>query len=165
MNTEANSSERSMRDHSIAKMVAARANSRPMTAEEIALLTLDLQAVMPVDDEPITHHAGADTGCTHDHAETANESKHPHLPAPTTPAVSVEESVEDDQVRCMECGKGFKMLRRHLKESHGLTVSEYRERWGLDNDHPLTAPNYSKRKRSRALQQQLGKYDRSVAEG
>lgn len=165
MNTEANSSERTMRDHSIAKMVAARAKSRPMSAEDIALLTLDLHAVMPTSDERPQTAACSDADCTHDHVDENTSNGHAHLPAPVSPAVAINDSVTDDKVFCLECGKGFKMLRRHLKESHDLSTADYQERWNLDKGHPLTAPNYSRRKRSRAIEQKLGKYDRTITEG
>ena len=60
-----------------------------------------------------------------------------------TPAVSVRRSVRHDYVTCLDCGCRGKTLRRHLSSRHGLTGDEYRQRWSLRNDHPLTAPAYS----------------------
>lgn len=77
-----------------------------------------------------------------------------------TPAVPIEESWNDDSVTCLCCGKSFTMLKRHLKAEHGLTEADYRAQFGLSEDHPLTAPNYSLRKAEHAKQIGLGKYSR-----
>ncbi len=76
------------------------------------------------------------------------------------PAVPVEDSWDDDSVTCLCCGRSFTMLKRHLKAEHGLTEAEYRARFNLSDDHPLTAPNYSLRKAEHAKQIGLGKYSR-----
>jgi predicted transcriptional regulator len=76
------------------------------------------------------------------------------------PAVDVSQSVSDDSVTCLCCGKSFTMLKRHLKAEHGLTEDEYRARFGLAEDHPLVAPNYSIRKAEYAKRIGLGKYAR-----
>ena len=58
-----------------------------------------------------------------------------------TPAVPIRRSVHQDYVVCLECGWRGKMLKRHLSTAHGLTVEDYRDRWNLPREHPLTAPN------------------------
>ena len=63
--------------------------------------------------------------------------------APREPAVSIRASVKPDHVTCLECGRQMKMLKRHLSADHGLSVDEYRQRWGLSANHPLVAPNYA----------------------
>jgi predicted transcriptional regulator len=73
---------------------------------------------------------------------------------PRSPAVPIRRSVSANYVVCLECGWRAKMLRRHLQVSHGLNPQDYRSRWKLAPDHPLTAPAYSE-KRS-ALAKQLG---------
>jgi predicted transcriptional regulator len=55
-----------------------------------------------------------------------------------TPAVSIRQSVRHDHVVCLDCGYRGKTLRRHLGVRHGLKGDEYRRRWGLRSDHPLT---------------------------
>lgn len=59
------------------------------------------------------------------------------------PAVPVKKSVFDDHIVCLECGKGFRMLKRHLEREHGLTTDEYRQRFVLPRDYPLVAPEYA----------------------
>ena len=60
-----------------------------------------------------------------------------------TPAVSVRRSVHRDYVICLDCGYRGKTLRRHISTQHSLSRDEYRQRWGLRSNHPLTAPAYS----------------------
>lgn len=74
-----------------------------------------------------------------------------------TPAVSVRRSVQHDYVVCLECGYRGKTLRRHIGTRHGLSRDEYRQRWGLKSDHPLTAPVYSERRSSMARELGLGR--------
>src|ERR1700730_8156701 len=74
-----------------------------------------------------------------------------------TPAVSVRQSARHDYVVCLECGYRGKALRRHISTRHGLSRAEYLRRWGLQPDHPLTAPAYSERRSSLAKQLGLGR--------
>lgn len=71
-----------------------------------------------------------------------------------TPAVSIRQSVRHDYVVCLDCGYRGKTLRRHIGVRHSLTGDEYRQRWGLRSDHPLTAPAYSECRS--ALAKELG---------
>jgi predicted transcriptional regulator len=74
-----------------------------------------------------------------------------------TPAVSVQRSVQQDYVVCLDCGYRGKTLRRHINRQHGLSRDEYRKRWGLRNDHPLTAPAYTERRSMLAKELGLGR--------
>src|SRR5688572_14695573 len=74
--------------------------------------------------------------------QTANGGAEPK-PEPLTPAVSVKKSVQPDYLVCLEDGKKFKSLKRHLRTDHNLTPEEYRARWGLSRDYPMVAPNYA----------------------
>lgn len=73
------------------------------------------------------------------------------------PFVPVEQSVTDDYIICLEDGKKFKSLKRHIKGVFNLTPEEYRTKWKLPVDYPMTAPNYSKVRRQLALDSGLGK--------
>lgn len=77
--------------------------------------------------------------------------------APPEPAVSIRSSVKPDYVVCLDCGKKMKMLKRHLSTDHGLTTDEYRQRWGLQADYPLVAPNYAEKRRDLAKKIGLGR--------
>ena len=74
-----------------------------------------------------------------------------------TPAVSIRQSVRHDYVVCLDCGYHGKTLRRHISSRHGLTGDEYRQRWSLRNDHPLTAPAYSEHRSTLAKELGLGR--------
>jgi predicted transcriptional regulator len=72
------------------------------------------------------------------------------------PAVPVRKSVTDDYIVCLEDGKRFKSMRRHLQTMHGLTPDEYRHKWGLAVDYPTTAPSYAKVRSAMAKKIGLG---------
>ncbi|WP_017929511.1 MucR family transcriptional regulator [Limimaricola hongkongensis] len=80
-----------------------------------------------------------------------------------TPALPVSRAVTPDKVFCLCCGKGFKMLKRHLGAEHGMTEAEYRAAFGLSEDMPLVAPSYSQRKANYARKVGFGRYSRDAA--
>lgn len=59
------------------------------------------------------------------------------------PAVPVKKSVHDDYLICLEDGKRFKSLKRHLRTHYNLSPAQYREKWGLPADYPMVAPKYA----------------------
>lgn len=59
------------------------------------------------------------------------------------PAVSIKKSVTPDYIICLEDGKKFKSLKRHLRTHYDLTPEQYRERWGLPHDYQMVAANYA----------------------
>ncbi len=77
--------------------------------------------------------------------------------APPAPAVPIDASVGKDQIICLDCGKGFKTLKRHLNTEHGMSPAEYKARWGLSKEYPLVAPDYSKRRAATAKKIGLGR--------
>jgi predicted transcriptional regulator len=74
-----------------------------------------------------------------------------------SPAVPIRRSVHRDYVVCLDCGWRGQMLRRHVATGHGLSVEQYRARWSLRPDHPITAPRYSERRSTMAKQLGLGR--------
>jgi predicted transcriptional regulator len=81
-----------------------------------------------------------------------------------TPAVPIRRSVHRDYVVCLNCGWRGVTLRRHLTSCHGLSVDQYRARWNLPRDHPMTAPGYSERRSGLAKQLGLGRGRRASGE-
>ncbi len=79
----------------------------------------------------------------------------PELPI-HPPAVHPRDSVHKDYIVCLEDGKRMKMLKRHLMSTYRLTPEQYRLRWNLPADYPMTAPNYSKQKSAYAKTMGLG---------
>jgi len=76
------------------------------------------------------------------------------------PAVAVKKSVTNDYIVCLEDGKKFKSLKRHLRTQYGLSPEEYREKWGLAPDYPMVAPNYAQARSNLAKQMGLGQQRR-----
>ena len=74
------------------------------------------------------------------------------------PAVIIRKSVTPDFIICLEDGKRRKMLRRHLGTVYGMTPEQYRAKWGLPADYPMTAPNYSKQKSAYAHSVNFGTF-------
>lgn len=72
------------------------------------------------------------------------------------PAVPVKKSVAPDHIVCLEDGKKFKSLKRHLRTHYNLTPEEYREKWGLPHDYPMVAPNYAAARSALAKKMGLG---------
>jgi len=79
------------------------------------------------------------------------------------PAVPVRKSVAPDYIVCLEDGKKFKSLKRHLRTHYNLSPEEYREKWGLPADYPMVAPNYSATRSRLAKDNGLGR--KVAAEG
>lgn len=73
------------------------------------------------------------------------------------PVVSIGNSVTPDYIICLEDGKKVKMLKRHLKVNYNMEPEEYRKRWGLPDNYPMTAPDYTKHRSALAKSIGLGK--------
>jgi predicted transcriptional regulator len=72
------------------------------------------------------------------------------------PAVPPKRSVTPEHIVCLEDGKKFKSLRRHLRSQYGLSPEQYREKWGLPADYPMVAPNYAATRSALAKKMGLG---------
>lgn len=73
------------------------------------------------------------------------------------PAVPVKKSITNDHIVCLEDGKKFKSLKRHLRTRYNMTPEEYRAKWGLAHDYPMVAPNYAQARSDLAKRMGLGK--------
>ena len=83
-------------------------------------------------------------------------------PQKTEPAVPVRRSVRADHIVCLDCGKHFSMLKRHLMTDHKMTPEQYRQRWELSSSYPLVAPNYAKTRSALAKKFGLGRKGSAV---
>src|SRR5467141_2873392 len=79
---------------------------------------------------------------------------------PAKPAVPVMKSMTADYLICLEDGKRFKSLKRHLRTRYSMTPEQYREKWGLAPDYPMVAPNYAAARSRLAKQMGLGQQRR-----
>jgi predicted transcriptional regulator len=81
-------------------------------------------------------------------------------PEPLKPAVPVKKSITPEYIICLEDGKKFKSLKRHLRTQYNMTPEEYREKWGLAADYPMVAPNYAAARSELAKKMGLGQQRR-----
>jgi predicted transcriptional regulator len=79
---------------------------------------------------------------------------------PLKPAVPVKRSITSDYIVCLEDGKKFKSLKRHLRTQYNMTPDQYREKWALAPDYPMVAPNYAAARSQLAKQMGLGQQRR-----
>jgi predicted transcriptional regulator len=83
--------------------------------------------------------------------------------APQEPAVSVKRSITPEVLICLEDGRKFKSLKRHLRTKYNMSPEDYRAKWGLPKDYPMVAPNYAKARSDLAKQMGLGQGGRQAA--
>ncbi len=133
----------------VAQVVAAFAQRSDVSIDDILSLTAQLMPLFQGTQTALPTQVTAEVPVT--------------LAAPAIkPALPIENAVTDDKVFCLCCGRGFTMLKRHLKAEHGLTEDEYRTMFNLPETFQLVAPNYSERKAAYAKQVGLGKYSREA---
>ncbi len=132
------------------EIVSAYVGNTQLAAEEIVPLIESVYATLDrLQEDQLHRQLGSQV--------IENQDKHQRLRSTNRPAVPIEDSIHDDYVICLEDGKKLKTLRRHLKAAFGMTPEDYRHRWGLSDDYPMVAPNYSKRRSELANQIGLGK--------
>lgn len=120
--------------HHTTKIVAAYVQGNKVSVDQIAM-------VMDVVHEKVTQIYQEQVGHAND----------------TMPAVPVEDSITPDHIICLEDGKAFKMLKKHLKTKYNLSPEEYRAKWGLPMDYPMVAPNYAVKRQELAKASGLGR--------
>ena len=83
--------------------------------------------------------------------------------APKEPAVPIRRSITPDYLVCLEDGRKFKSLKRHLRTKYDMSPDQYRAKWGLPKDYPMVAPNYAQARSNLAKQMGLGQGGRKAA--
>ena len=121
-----------------AEIVSAYVSNNSVPASDLPALIADVHRALN------TTHAGA------------NEPE----PEPLKPAVNPRKSVFPDYIICLEDGKKFKSLKRHLRTHYDLSPEEYRDKWGLAADYPMVAPNYAAARSALAKKMGLGQQRR-----
>ena len=81
-------------------------------------------------------------------------------PEPRRPAINIKKSIMPDYLICLEDGKKFKSLKRHLRTHYNLSPDEYRAKWGLPKDYPMVAPRYAEARSALAKEMGLGQKGR-----
>ncbi|MDN2566361.1 MucR family transcriptional regulator [Aquibium sp. A9E412] len=118
-----------------ADVVAAYVSNNPVPVSELSNLIADVHAALG--------RVGA--------AEEQAPAERPK------PAVNPKRSVQEDYIICLEDGKKFKSLKRHLMTHYNLTPEQYREKWGLDPSYPMVAPSYAAARSKLAKKMGLGR--------
>jgi predicted transcriptional regulator len=95
----------------------------------------------------------------------ASGSAAPEVAIKKEPAVPIKKSVTPDFIICLEDGKKFQSLKRHLRTAYSLTPEDYRAKWGLPSDYPMVAPNYAQRRSQLAMSMGLGKSSSKTTKG
>jgi predicted transcriptional regulator len=83
--------------------------------------------------------------------------------APKEPAVPIKRSITPDHLVCLEDGRKFKSLKRHLRTKYNMSPEEYRAKWNLPKDYPMVAPNYARARSELAKQMGLGQGGRQAS--
>ena len=91
--------------------------------------------------------------------EAAASNAAPEPAAKQEPAVPIKKSVTRDYIVCLEDGRKYKSIKRHILNAYGLTPADYRAKWGLPSDYPMVAPGYSEMRSTLAKELGLG-FDR-----
>ena len=110
---------------------------------EIIEFTTDIVAAYVGNNVVSTSDLPALIGEVYKALNKAAKSGEEPVAVPLKPAVSTKKSLTDDYLICLEDGKKFKSLKRHLRTHYNLTPEEYREKWGLPPNYPMVAPNYA----------------------
>ena len=100
------------------------------------------------------------------HAALASAAGHgapASAPAELRPAISVKKSITPDYIICLEDGKRFKSLKRHLRTAYDMTPEQYRAKWSLPSDYPMVAPSYAEARSNLAKSMGLGQKRRADA--
>ncbi|TPW30156.1 MucR family transcriptional regulator [Martelella alba] len=114
-----------------ANIVTAYISRNDVSADELPALIASVQRALGQPDQ-----AGQSS-----HGETWSQPN-----SGQTPAVPVAQSLENDYIICLEDGRRFRSLKRHLKSQYNMTPDEYRIKWGLPPEYPMVAPSYAARR-------------------
>lgn len=134
-------------------------NTAPADVGEFDLVELSADIVSAY----VSHNAVSPSDLTrliadvHGALRALRSNEVPAVAEDLKPAVPVRKSVAADYIICLEDGKKFKSLKRHLRTHYNLSPEEYREKWGLPADYPMVAPNYSATRSKLAKDNGLGR--------
>jgi predicted transcriptional regulator len=125
--------------------------------DELVQLTADIVSAYVSNNKVGSGELGKLIEEVHSALQKAPNAQAAPEPEPREPAVSIRRSVTPDYIVCLEDGKKFKSLKRHLQGEHALSPDEYRSKWGLARDYPMVAPNYARARSDLAKSMGLGR--------
>jgi predicted transcriptional regulator len=131
----------------------------PTEGTYIALTAQIVSAYVGNNSVPTADIAGL-IGQVHAALKRVSGGQAPISADPLKPAVPVKRSINSDYIVCLEDGKKFKSLKRHLRTQYSMTPEQYREKWALPPDYPMVAPNYAAARSQLAKQMGLGQQRR-----
>ena len=137
-------------------MADAVVDESPRVPPEVHLACAILEAYVRKNTLPVSDIPAALRGIYR--ALTGLQSALAKTPPSAKPAVPVKKSIADDHLVCLEDGRTMSMLKRHLWAQHGLSPADYRAKWGLPEDYPMTAPRYAETRSMLAKEVGLGRY-------
>ena len=140
-------------------------SEKPDIADDVLLdLTTDIVSAYVGNNSVNSHDLHAIIGDVYKSlADVAGSSLAPTEAEKPKPAVSIKKSLGHEYLICLEDGKKFKSLKRHLKTHYDLSPDQYREKWGLASDYPMVAPAYAEARSNLAKQMGLGQKRRRKA--
>lgn len=131
------------------------------TNNELVELTADIVSAYVSNNTVVANDLPALINDTFDALNKASARASEPVREELKPSVPVKKSVTPDYIVCLEDGKKFKSLKRHLRTHYGLSPEEYREKWGLPHDYPMVAPNYAAARSALAKKMGLGQRRKS----
>lgn len=127
-----------------------------MAKTELVGLTAEIVSAYVSNNEVVPSDLPALIHDIHQALSRATSNSAPMEREELRPAIPVKRSVTPDYIICLEDGKKFKSLKRHLRTHYNLSPEEYREKWGLPHDYPMVAPNYAAARSALAKKMGLG---------
>jgi len=124
--------------------------------QDLVTLTADVVSAYVSNNTVVRQDVAAMIGEVHDALVKAARNQTMDKVEDLKPAVPVRKSISDEFLICLEDGKKFRSLKRHLMSHYNLTPEEYREKWGLPRDYPMVAPGYAKQRSELAKNMGLG---------
>ena len=119
-------------------------------------MTVDIVAAYVARNSVPAAELGSLIGSVHKALHGLTAVSEPKAPDVSPPAVSIKKSVSQDFITCLEDGRKFKSLKRHLRTKYGMTPEDYRAKWGLPKDYPMVAPAYAQARSAMAKTMGLG---------
>jgi predicted transcriptional regulator len=129
----------------------------PENSEELLELTVSIVAAYVTRNNVPRGDLASLIASTHSALAELGTAPAAPAPAPLVPAVSIRKSVTPEAIICLEDGKSFKSLKRHLSSKYDLTPEQYRAKWGLPVDYPMVAPAYAEARSALAKSMGLGR--------
>ena len=133
-----------------------------MQQDSLIELTADIVAAYVSNNSVATSELSSLIGNVHNALNRTSTGAAQSEPEPLKPALPIKKSITPDFIVCLEDGKKFKSLKRHLRTHFQLTPDEYREKWSLPSDYPMVAPNYARARSSLAKEMGLGQKRREA---